>query len=150
MARSNSDRSLESCVWSFVLEYTKMLQKCGYETFIEEHPKIAVGHVLKRISYSQLKNRMVITAKLEKEEDFRKNCNALYRRLASEAKLIDRMYTAKDYKPHAEEFSELSCRLRMNPHPNLPTLRQGVQAIAVAGKTSEAATSGLAALHNQL
>jgi len=118
MDKPSGDVTLESCVWKFVLEYTQLLNSLGYEKFIDEHPKLAVEHLLKRISNAQLKNQMVIAAKLMKEEDFRKNFNAFVRKMASDSSLMDRMHAARRYKPAASDLDALATPLPDNPPPN--------------------------------
>lgn len=94
MHKTHGDTTLESCVWSSVLDYTELLKRLGYEKFIHGHPKLGVEHVLKRISVAQVKKQMVITAKRMKEDDFRKNFNNFVRSMAQEASLMYLVHSA--------------------------------------------------------
>ena len=81
----SSDKPLKACVGEFVLKCTQLLNSLGYEKFIREHSKLAVEHVLTRVSSDHLKKWMVITAKLLKEDGFRNNFNDFVRNMSSEA-----------------------------------------------------------------
>lgn len=107
----SSDKPLKACVWEFVLKYTQLLNSLEYEKFIKEHPKLAVEHVLTRLSSDHLKKRMLITAKLLKEEDFRKNFNAFVRKMSSEAGLMDSMHASKRYKPSSSGLDSIAVPL---------------------------------------
>lgn len=85
LGRADNENNLESQVRRLILEYTKILQKCGYEEFAERHPKIAVEHVLKRISHPFMRNRMLMTAGMKEGEGFRENFRAFVREVSKEA-----------------------------------------------------------------
>lgn len=47
---TGSDQKLQTGVYRLCLKYMQNLKRCGYDTFLETHPKLAIKHVLKRIS----------------------------------------------------------------------------------------------------
>lgn len=53
---------------------------------------------------------MLISLKLEYEDDLRKNFKAFVRELASDAKLIDRIHFARNYRPSAAETDNIVSR----------------------------------------
>lgn len=97
MDKSTKSASLELQVLRLGLKYSTTLENLGYSEFIEKQPQLAVEHVLKRVSHEQLRNRMLLTIKLRKEEGFKKNYKAFMRKLVKEAKQIDRHETAKGF-----------------------------------------------------
>lgn len=97
--------SLEMQVLTLGLKYATTLDNLGYSAFIQKQPQLAVGHVLKRVTHDQLRNRLLLTIKLRKEEGFKKNYNAFMRELVREAKQIDRYEAARRFNPQSS-FSD--------------------------------------------
>lgn len=81
-------------VWKLCLGYTSKLEACGYAEFIDRHPKIAVHHLLKRLTHKQLRSRMLLALRLRKvelENDF----SAFMCTVAKEAEAVDRVEVAR-------------------------------------------------------
>lgn len=87
--RLNKSRNLEMQVWQLGLRYATTLENLGYSAFISSKPKLAIDHILKRITHEKLSNRMKLTYKLRKEE-LKENYLLFMRELAKEAKACDR------------------------------------------------------------
>ena len=94
MERAGRNSSLERQVWRLCLKYTSKLQKCGYDEFVKKQPKLAVKHLVRRISHPQLKSRMILTLRLRKEDGFGKDYTSFVQELAKEARAVDRQEIA--------------------------------------------------------
>lgn len=92
-----SQKSLEMQVWRLGLQYATKLEDLGYSTFIASQPKLAIGHILKRLSHEQLRKRMKLTLKLRKKE-LKNNYQLFLRETAQEARALDRHDAANAFE----------------------------------------------------
>ena len=97
MGHGAKHMSLEMQVLKLGLHYATTLDNLGYSAFIQKQPQLAVGQVLKRVTHEQLRNRLLLTIKLRKEDGFKKNYNVFMRELVREAKQIDRYEAVKRF-----------------------------------------------------
>ena len=95
MEKDDPSDTLEMQVRSLCLKYTTILENCGYYDFTTTKPELAEEHILKRVSHSDLKNRMLSTIKLNKGKWFEENFKKFIKELAQEVKLIDRINSVK-------------------------------------------------------
>ena len=68
----SSLRSLEFQIWNLGLKYNQKLESLGYSKFIETHPKLAVSHIMQRITNVQLRKRMKLSLRLHKRTGLRR------------------------------------------------------------------------------
>lgn len=93
-------------MWELVLNYTQTLEMCGCERFTETHPKLAIGHLMKRLTSDPHKKRLLIAAHVKSDEKWRCNFKAFVKELASEPKVVDRRSPARKCKTSSPDFSE--------------------------------------------
>ena len=104
MERRGKECTLERQVWRLCLKYTSALQKCGYDEFVSKQPRLAVQHIMRRISHTQLKARMRLTLRLRKEEGFGKDFRAFVQELGKEAQALDRHDVASKYHASSKDY----------------------------------------------
>ena len=68
LERPRKGSTLETQVWRLCMKYYDTLKACGYDSFVESKPKIAVSHIYKRLSHTHLKNKVRMSMRLRKEE----------------------------------------------------------------------------------
>ena len=88
--------SLEMKIWNLGLQYATKLEELGYSSFIEAQPKIAIGHILQRITHLKLFKRMKLTFRLKKDE-MKADYNNFMRETAKEARALDRHEAASNF-----------------------------------------------------
>lgn len=81
--------SLEMQVWNLGLQYATKLENFDYSTFIDTQPKLAIGHIIHRISHDKLQRRMKLTFNLEKDV-MKADYNNFFRETAKESRAMDR------------------------------------------------------------
>ena len=99
LERADKEYTLQQQVWRLIHSYLSTLENCGYCDFSKNHPKLAVEHIMRKVTHPFLRNRMLIIARLKTEQEFKKDFNLFVRTLANEATHIDRMNAARRYKP---------------------------------------------------
>lgn len=62
----------EDRVWTLHRDYLSLLKRAGYEELPNTKPHIAIGHIMKRIKPTPLRNHMKSVAKWKKNEGFEK------------------------------------------------------------------------------
>lgn len=107
-----SVKTLEMQVWQLGLQYATKLEEIGYSKVIQMQPKLAIGHILRRISHLQLRKRMKLTLKLRKEE-FKKDYQLFMRETAKEARALDRHDAASNFDESDNSDSAIDI-----PNPN--------------------------------
>ncbi len=73
LANENKGVKLESRVMSLCVAYNTKLRECGYRNFVKQLPKLAVSHIMQRLSHPKLKERMSLTMDIKQrhlEENF--------------------------------------------------------------------------------
>ena len=106
MEKDDPSDTLEMQVWNLCLNYNMILKNCDYSEFITTKPELAVEHILKRISHSDLTNRMLSTIKLNKDKGFKKNYKKFIKELAHEARFIDRINSMKRFHASVSDSDE--------------------------------------------
>lgn len=77
------------------LNYMKTLKRCGLNAFIEKQPKLALKHVLKRITHEGLHTHM--NKKLTmKKRSLRRTSTHLFRNY-QEAEALDRLASVSEF-----------------------------------------------------
>ena len=82
------------------------LDDLGYSKFIQMQPKLAIGHILKRITHLQLCKHMKLTFKLQKEK-FRKEYPFFMRETTKEARELNRHDAASTFDDSHDSDSDL-------------------------------------------
>ena len=85
----SSLRSLEFQIWNLGLKYNQKLKSFGDSKFIATHPKLAVSHIMQRITNVQLRKRMKLSLRLHKDK-LKEDYLLFMRETASEARMLDR------------------------------------------------------------
>jgi len=114
LEKADNMSNLQRQVWRLCLRYSEKLRKCGNVNFAKQQPKIAVRHIMKRVTHAGLRTRMNLTLGLRKEE-LEKVFSKFMRLLAEES--IDRQDSAWQYQ--AEQYGsedELEERTSKNRH----------------------------------
>lgn len=70
----------EDCVWILHGQYLIMLKIAGFVNLIEKKSHIAIGHILKRVQPTELRNRMNDIIKWRKDDNFDRKCSATFMR----------------------------------------------------------------------
>ena len=90
LPEESSSATLETRVMSLCVAYNTKLKECGYKNFIKEQPKLALEHIMNRITHKKLKERMTHSKALNKEV-LEKDFGQFVRTLTCEARLLDRV-----------------------------------------------------------
>ena len=116
MERCRKECKFERQVRRLCLKCTSALQKCGYEEFVGKQPRRAVQHIMKGISHTQLKARMRLTLRLQKEEGFGKDFRAFLQELGKASQALDRHEVASKYDAGGkDDFTDSDDDLRPTP-----------------------------------
>ena len=94
LSMDSTQKSHEMQVWRLGLDYATTLEDLGYSTFIATRPKLAIRHILKRITHDQLRKRIKLTLKIRKDE-LQSNYQSFMRETAKEAIFLDRNEAAR-------------------------------------------------------
>lgn len=98
LGRADATNNLQRQVWRLCLKYHEKLKQCGYDQFVKQQPKLAVGHIMKRITtHAGLGKRMLLTLRLRKKE-LEGNFPLFMRELSNEAQTVDRHKSAQGYR----------------------------------------------------
>lgn len=103
--------SLEMQVWNLGLQYATKLDNLGYSTFIDSQPKLAIGHILNRLTHDKLQKRMKLTFRLKKDQ-MKADYNNFLRETAKEARALDRHEAASAFQ---QENSDSDAGTARNP-----------------------------------
>lgn len=96
LASQRRNKKLEFQILDLCMKYAKTLRDCGYKDFVEQQPKLAIKHIMKRVTHTRLLTRMTHTLRIRKSE-LEANFKAFVKTLAEEAKAIDRLEAIENH-----------------------------------------------------